>query len=334
MVNDYVLPMGHRSGLAVDGRTIFDYDLQSEPRCGLVGWRRGCSILSIWEGCFAVEDYLVRAVTKTGNVRGLACVTTNLVRDACRRHDTTPTATVALGRALTGGALMGALLKGDQRLGLRFEGNGPLKKILVEADGSGGVRGCVGEPGVAMPMVQGRIDVAGALGRAGLLTVTKDLGLKKPYQGTVQLYTSEIGEDLAYYLAESEQTPSAVGLTAALDTDGNVAAAGGFLIQSLPPADEELISKLIERIEAMVSLSDLLCQGSSPEELLTRLFVNIPLLALGRQDLVLRCNCSREKVLGVLAAMDRTELDAIVAEQGAVEVVCEFCKERYRFDSF
>ena len=280
-----------------------------------------------------MEDYLVRAVTKSGSVRGLACVTTSLVREACRRHGTTPTATVALGRALTGGVLMGALLKDNQRLGLKFEGNGPIKKILVEADSSGGVRGCVGEPALALPMVQGRLDVAGALGRAGFLTVTKDLGLKRPYQGTVQLYTSEIGEDLAYYLAESEQTPSAVGLTTALDPDGNVTAAGGFLIQSLPPADEQLITRLIERIEAMESLSDLLCQGFGPEGLLTRLFVDIPLLALGRQDLCLRCNCSRDKVQGVLAAIDREELAEIVAEQGGVEVVCEFCKQRYRFDS-
>jgi len=278
-----------------------------------------------------VSDYLVRAVTTAGNVRALACVTTSLVNEACQRHGTTPTASVALGRALTGGALMGALLKDNQRLGLRFEGNGPLGKIMVEAESCGWLRGCIGEPGAALPLVDGRVDVAGALGRAGFLTVTKDLGLGEPYQSRVRLYTSEIGEDLAYYFAESEQIPSAVGLSAALNPAGDLAVAGGFLIQSLPPSDATVIGQLIERIEAMGSLAELLLAG--PEKLLTTLFADIPLTMLGRQDLALRCNCSREKVRQVLNAMRRDELAAIIAEQGAVEVVCEFCRSNYSFTS-
>ncbi|MDH5299175.1 MAG: Hsp33 family molecular chaperone HslO, partial [Desulfobulbaceae bacterium] len=280
-----------------------------------------------------VDDYLVRAVTTAGNVRGLACVTTHLVNEACQRQGASPTAAIALGRAMTGGVLMGALLKDDQRVALKFEGNGPLGKILVEADSGGGVRGGLGNPGVMLPPVNGRVDVAGALGRAGFLTVTKDIGLKRPYQGMVELYSSEIGEDLAYYLAESEQIPSAVGVAAAMAPDGSIAVAGGFLIQSLPPADEALIGGLVKGIEALSSLTDLLLQGATPEGLLALIMGDFPFEILGRQDLAFRCSCSRTRVRQVLATMDREELAATIAEEGAVEVVCEFCKTAYRFDS-
>lgn len=182
-----------------------------------------------------VSDYLVRILSKNGKVRALACTTTDLVNELKRRHDTWPTASAALGRALTGGALFGSLLKTGQRVALKFEGNGPLKKILIEADSNGAVRGCVGVPHVHLPEKGGKLDVAGALGRAGFLTVSKDLGLKEPYRGTVQLYSSEIAEDLALYLTESEQIPSAVGLGIFVETDNSIAAAGGFLIQALPP---------------------------------------------------------------------------------------------------
>ena len=278
-------------------------------------------------------DYLLRGVTGVGNMRAVACVTTELVNEVCRRHQVSITGSVALGRALTGGALMSALLKGDQRLALRFEGSGPLKKILVEADSSGGIRGCLGDPTVELPLVEGRIDVAGALGRAGFLTVIKDIGLKSPYQGQVQLLTSEIGEDIAGYFAESEQIPSAVGLVATPAADGSIAAAGGFLIQSLPPADEKLVETLIGRIDGMAPLAEYFQDDAAPEALLAALFADTPLTALTRQDLQFRCTCSREKVKAVLAAMQPDEFAAIVAAEGEVEVVCEFCKTRYGFTS-
>ena len=280
-----------------------------------------------------MSDYLLRGVTSAGNMRGIACVTTNLVNEACRRHNVSVTGAVALGRAMSGGALMSALLKDDQRLALKFEGNGPLKKIMVEADSSGGVRGCLGDPIVELPPVAGRVDVAGALGRAGFLTVIKDIGLKTPYQGQVQLYSSEIGEDIACYFAESEQIPSAVGLVAVPAADGTIAVAGGFLIQSLPPADELLIDGMIERIKGMALLSSFLEQESGPEALLAALFADTPLSTLTRQDLEFRCTCSREKVKKALTVMSRDELAAIIAEEGEVEVICEFCKARYGFSS-
>jgi len=277
-------------------------------------------------------DYLVRIVTKTENVRALACVTTGLVDEARLRHGTWPTASAALGRALTGGALLGALLKTGQRLALRFEGNGPLRKILVEADSNGAVRGCVGAPEVHLVTAEGMLDVAGALGRAGFLTVTKDLGLKEPYKSMVQLFTSEIAEDLAFYLAESEQVPSAIGLGVFVEPDNRVSAAGGFLIQSLPPADEQLIDALMERIRQMPPISQLLREGKTPEQMLEMLFDGIDYITLEKRELSFRCSCCREKIEQVLVSLGREELSDIIRKDGGTEVACEFCREVYAFN--
>lgn len=280
---------------------------------------------------FAVKDYLVRVLTRNANVRGLACVTTDLVNEARRRHGTYPTATAALGRALTGGALMGALLKTGQRVALKFVGNGPLRKILVEAESNGAVRGYVEVPEVDLPPVHGKFDVASALGRAGLLTVTKDLRLKEPYQGTVQLYTSEIAEDLAFYFAESEQIPSAVGLGVFVEPDEHVSAAGGFLIQSLPPADEELISKLITGIEQMPPITDQLRAGRTPEDVLELLFAGIPIDILEKRALAFQCSCSKERMERALVALGREELAEMARRKERIEVNCDFCREHYTF---
>ena len=277
-----------------------------------------------------MSDYLVRIITKSGTVRALACVTTELVGEACRRHGTRPTASAALGRALTGGALFGALLKTGQRVALRFEGNGPLKKIIVEAESNGAVFGYVGEPEVELPDRDGKLDVAGALGRAGFLSVTKDLGMKEPYKGMVQLYTSEIAEDLAYYLTSSEQIPSAVGLGVKVAPDGMVAAAGGFLIQALPPQDGAAIDLLMERIGQLPRLSEFLAGGTTPEELLERLFAGIPYDTLEKRALAFRCSCSREKVERALIAMGEEEIKLLMEREEETAVTCDFCRESYR----
>jgi len=278
-----------------------------------------------------VEDYLLRVVTKNGTVRGLVCVTTALVRDACQRHDTWPTATVALGRALTGGALMGALLKGQQRVALKFEGNGPLRKILVEADASGAVCGTVGRHDVNLPPSNGRENVPQALGHAGFLTVTKDLGLKDPYQGIVQLATSEIGDDLAFYLTESEQIPSAVGLGVGIGPEG-VTVAGGFLLQALPPQDDAVIDALMERIGKLSSLTQLLQTDKTPEALLEHLFAGIPYDILERVPLRFQCSCSRAKVERALISIGAQELASLGSKPEGTSVSCEFCREEYQFD--
>jgi molecular chaperone Hsp33 len=278
-----------------------------------------------------VKDYLVRIVTETENVRALACVTTGLVDEARRRHGAWPTASAALGRALTGGALLGAMLKTGQRVALRFEGNGPLRKILVEADSNGAVRGYVGVPEVHMVTGEGKLDVCGALGRAGFLTVTKDLGLKEPYKGMVQLYTSEIAEDIAYYLAESEQIPSAVGLGVFVEPDNRVSAAGGFLIQSLPPADEQLIDTLMERIQQLPSITSLLREGKTPEQMLETLFAGISYMTLEKMALAFQCTCRREKIEKMLLSLGHAELSDIILREGGTEVTCEFCREVFPF---
>ncbi|HWI40640.1 MAG TPA: Hsp33 family molecular chaperone HslO, partial [Verrucomicrobiae bacterium] len=270
--------------------------------------------------------------TRSENVRALACLTTGLVNEGIRRHATLPTASAALGRALTAGALMGSLLKTRQRVALKFEGSGPMRKIIVEAESNGAVRGYVAVPEVFLTTPQGGLDVAGALGRAGFLTVTKDLGMREPYTSTVQLYTSEIAEDLALYLTESEQVPSAVGLGVCLDQEGRASAAGGFLIQSLPPRDEEIVEKLMAHIAGLPPLSELLAAGKTPEELLALLFGDIEYQVLEKRELAYRCSCSRERIERILISLGGEELTDIVEQEGFAQVTCEFCRESYRFE--
>lgn len=276
-------------------------------------------------------DYLVRIMGDPHNVIGLACITTGLVEEARRLHGASRTASAALGRALTGGLLMGALLKRGQRVALRFEGNGPLKRIIVEADNDGTARGFVAVPEVDVPLADEKLNVSGALGREGLLTVIKDLGMKEPYRGIVKLLTGEIAEDIAYYYAESEQIPSAVGLGVFVKPDGEVLAAGGFLLQSLPPAEDRTVDQLVENIRKIPTVTDLLRQGKSPEDILALIFSGLPHHFLGRWDLYLRCSCSRGRVERVLIVLGNEELEKIIAEQGETDVTCEFCRTKYHF---
>lgn len=279
-----------------------------------------------------MTDYLVRILTESGTVRALACVTTSLVDEACRRQGCWPTAASALGRGLTAGALMGALLKTDQRVALAFEGNGPLKKILIEADANGAVRGYVRVPAVHMEKPDGSFDMPSALGRAGLLTVSKDLRLKEPYKSIVPLATSEIGEDLAVYLTESEQIPSAVGLGVFVEPDNSVSVAGGFLIQALPPGDNHLVDTLMERIQCLPPLTSMLHNGATPETLLERLFEGVPYTTLEKRELAFICSCSRERIEKVLISLGKNELSDMIEQQKETDVTCEFCQTAYHFD--
>jgi molecular chaperone Hsp33 len=279
----------------------------------------------------AMTDYLVRAISEKANVIGLACVTTGLAEEARRIHGTSRTASAALGRALSGGLLMGALMKKGQRLALKFEGNGPLKKIIVEADNDGTVRGFVGVPEAEVPFKDEKLNVSGALGSQGLLTVIKDLGLKEPYQGVVNLLSGEIGEDIAFYYSESEQIPSAVGLGVFVEPDGKVSAAGGFLIQTLPPTEARMVDRLIENIRKTPRVTDFFRDGKIPEALLADLFSGTTCHVLGRTPLFFRCRCSRERVEKILVALGKVELSKMIDEQGKAEVTCEFCRTGYHF---
>jgi len=278
-----------------------------------------------------MSDYLVRVIGDPINIIGLACITTGLVDEARRLHGTSATASAALGRALTGSLLMGALLKRGQRLALKFEGNGPLKKIIVEADNDGTARGFVAVPDVVVPFKDEKLNVSGALGSEGLLTVIKDLGLKEPYKGIVKLQTGEIGDDIAYYLAESEQIPSAVGLGVFVAPDGTVKASGGFLIQALPPRDDRVAEQLIENIRKIPSVTELLRKGNTPEDILDLIFSGIVHHSLGKRSLSWRCTCSRERIERVLISLGNDELQKIIDEQGQTDVTCEYCRTSYHF---
>ncbi|WP_305045167.1 Hsp33 family molecular chaperone HslO [Geoalkalibacter sp.] len=280
-----------------------------------------------------MKDQLIRILTRDGSLRGLAAVTTGLVEECRRRQDTDPTATLALGRLATGAALMGGLLKGEQRLNLTVEGNGPILRMSAETDAAGRVRATIKNPHPAVPLKDGRLDVVGAVGRAGFLHVTKDLGLREPYRGTVQLVSSEIGEDLAYYLTTSEQVPSAVSLGVYIETDGRVGAAGGFILQAMPPGDETRIALLEERLRSLPPVTTLLRAGQGPAAILERLLEGIPFDVKESIDLAFRCTCNRRQILRMLAGLGAEELASLAQQQEEVRVTCEFCKEVYALTS-
>ncbi len=280
-----------------------------------------------------MADHLIRVVSADGMFRGVAAVTTDLVRTVCETQQTDLTATIALGRLLTGGALLSSLLKGEQRLALAVEGNGPVGKISVEADANGKIRGNIRNPITNLPPAGDHFDVAGAVGRAGFLHVWKDLGLKKPYQSMVQLQSSEIAEDIAYYLAESEQTPSAIGVGVQVNSSGTIVCAAGFLVQSLPPADEDLINSLESNVKKLGSVTDFIHQGKTPQDVLDILFGSIPHRTLFKQALRYQCSCSQNKMQKALLTLTKEDLIKLKEEKtNGVEVRCEFCANVYVFN--
>jgi molecular chaperone Hsp33 len=279
-----------------------------------------------------MADHLVRLITADGTLRAVAADTTQLAEECRRRQQADPTATVALGRLATAAALMGGLLKGEQRLALIVEGSGPLKRVQAETDAFGRVRATLKQPIAGLPPRDGRFDVAGAVGQAGFLHVVKDLGLKEPYRGMVQLVSSEIGEDLAYYFVTSEQIPSCVALGVELDGEFQVAAAGGFILQLLPDGDPALVEQLEARLARLPPTTSLLRRGVAPAAILEQLLEGIPVTHLGQIPLSFTCTCSREQTAGVLKVLGTAELDELLADPGEATVTCEFCKEVYRFE--
>lgn len=278
-----------------------------------------------------IKDYVIRVLSDTKKVRGIAARTTDLVGELRRRHQTWPVASAALGRTATVGAMMGAMLKEpDHHVTIRVQGDGPLGQIVVQAAGSGWVRGYVDNPVVDLaPNAQGKLDVAGAVG-SGMLHVIKDVGLREPQRGSIALISGELGEDFTAYFTESEQVPSAVGVGVLVDRDGSILTAGGFLIQVLPGADEATISKLEERIGAITSLTDRFREGTSPEELL-REIMGEEIQILHQSPLHFQCSCSRSRLGAILRSMGSEELEALIV-QGQAEAICHFCNEKYLFD--
>ncbi|MFV0435808.1 MAG: Hsp33 family molecular chaperone HslO [Desulfopila sp.] len=279
-----------------------------------------------------MPDILYRSIANSGNLFALACDTTDLVNEACRKHDAGPTAAAALGRALTGAVLLAALLKEEQHLQLKFEGNGPLGKIITEAGHQGWARGYVANPLAEVPLRNGAVDVAAGLGSAGFLTVTKDIGGKHSYQGTVQLRTSEIGEDIAGYLLESEQIPSVVALGVVLQPDGSVPAAGGYLIQALPPVDEALLDTLERQLHQLPPLTRQLMEGRSPADILADILRDIDHHSTGSRPLSYQCSCNRLKMERAVVSLGQAEVQNLLELEGGIEVQCEFCRDSYRFN--
>lgn len=278
-----------------------------------------------------MEDYLIKVVTDEKDILAAACVTTNLVNEARSMHGTYPTATAALGRALTGCELMASLLDPEQRVAIKLEGDGPLKKIIAEADGTGAVRGYVAVPEVNLPPKRGKLDVSGALGENGFLTVTKDLRVREPYRGIVRLYSGEIASDIAYYYTESEQIPSAVGLGVFVEPEGSVSAAGGFLIQSMPAAEEKRIDTIIERIAGMESVTSQIREGKLPEDTLQTILDGISYHIIEKRGLVFACSCSRDRIEQAIITMGPEDIKRIIADQEVVDIDCQFCGKSYVF---
>ena len=279
-----------------------------------------------------MSDYIVRATAADGQIRAFAANTKDVVETARKDHNTSPVATAALGRLLTGGAMMGIMMKGDKDvLTLQIKCSGPIGGLTVTSDSKGRVKGYVNHPEVMLPAnAQGKLDVGGALG-LGVLSVIKDLGLKEPYVGQTELKTGEIGDDLTYYFATSEQTPSSVALGVLMNKDNTVRQAGGFIVQLMPFAEEEVIAKLEENVSKIDSVTNLLEQGHTPESLLEKVLEGFDIEINDTLPTQFHCNCCRERVEKALISIGRKELNEMIQEGKDIEMNCHFCNKNYNF---
>ncbi len=279
-----------------------------------------------------MSDYIVRATAGNGSIRAFAATTGELVQYAREVHHTSPVASAALGRMLTAAAMMGSMLKGEKDLiTLQIRGLGPLKGAVVTSDSHARVKGYVFNPNVEIPSkYPGKLDVSGAIGQ-GYMSVIKDIGLKEPYAGRIQLVSGEIAEDLTYYYAQSEQTPSAVGLGVLVDTDTSIRCAGGFIIQLLPDATEEVISTLEKRLNAIPYFTDLLDMGHTPEEILGMLLEGLDMKILDKVPTEFYCNCTKERVEKALISIGKEELEKISKDDKKANLHCHFCGKEYDF---
>lgn len=279
-----------------------------------------------------MADYIVRATAANAQIRAFAANTKEMVEEARRIHNTSPVVTAALGRLLTGGAMMGAMQKGEEDLlTLQVSGDGPLKGMTVTADASGNVKGYAIEPQVMLPPSKaGKLDVGGAVGK-GSLRVIKDMGLKEPYVGQTVLQTGEIAEDLTYYFATSEQVPSSVGLGVLMEKDNTVKQAGGFILQLMPFAEEEVIAKLEQNLSDFTSVTRVLDEGKTPEEMLGLLLSGLDLEITDTRPAAFCCNCSRERVERAIISIGRKEIREMIEEQKPISVNCHFCNREYSF---
>lgn len=276
---------------------------------------------------------MIRATAAEGQIRAFAVTSKELVEEARKRHNTSPIVTAALGRLMSGAVMMGSMMKGEKDLlTIRVNGDGPMRGMTVTADAAGNVKGYPFVPDVVLPAnALGKLDVAGAIG-AGNMSVIKEMGLKEPYIGQTALQTGEIAEDLTYYFAVSEQVPSAVGLGVLMNKENTVEQAGGFIIQLMPFAEEEVIEKLEKKVAEVTSVTSLLAQGYNPEMILQKLLGDLGLEITENMPVRFYCGCSKERVTKALASISRAELDEIIKDGKPIEVNCDFCNTHYTFD--
>lgn len=277
-------------------------------------------------------DRIVRVSAADAQIRAFACTTRTIVETARQAHNTSPVVTAALGRLLSAGVMMGAMLKGEQDLlTLQIKGTGPMKGMTVTADAFGRVKGYANVPDVVLAAnAAGKLDVAGAVGE-GVLSVIKDLGLKEPYVGQTQLQTGEIAEDLTYYFAVSEQIPSSVGLGVLMSKDNTVKQAGGFIVQLMPFAEESVIAKLEENLTKITSVTTMLEDGKTPAQMLETILEGLSPEVTQEQAASFFCNCDKERVEKALISIGRKELQSMIDDGEPIEVNCRFCNTNYTF---
>lgn len=281
------------------------------------------------------QDYLVRALCLEGKVRVFAVRSTQLVNEVQRRHNIWPTTTAAIGRTLSVGAMMGAMLKGEEKLTIQVRGTGPAGKIIVDANAKGEVRGYVDNPQTDVPLkANGKLDVSGVVGEQGTIYVTKDLGLRDPYLGQSDIISGEIGEDFTLYFAQSEQTPSAVAVGVLVNPDDSVKASGGFIIQLMPGAgvSDTFISQLEQRLSEIPPVSTMIDLGMTPEQMIEAVFTDQEIKWLGTMPIHFKCHCSEERVRNTLISLGYEEVQAILEEDQKAEVHCHFCNTYYHFE--
>ena len=279
-----------------------------------------------------MTDYIVRATAAEGQIRAFASTTRELVETARAAHNTSPVATAALGRLLTAAGMMGVMMKGEKDLlTIKIQGDGPIGGLTVTADAKGDVKGYAFNPGVMLPPnAKGKLDVGGALG-VGVLSVIRDVGLKEPYVGQTILVTGEIAEDLTYYYATSEQSPSSVALGVLMNTDNTVRQAGGFMIQLMPGASDEIVTKLERTLGEITSITSLLDAGNSPEMILEHILGEFGLEILDRLPTRFVCNCTKDRVEKAIVSIGKKEIQEMIDDGKSIEVNCHFCNKHYEF---
>jgi len=279
-----------------------------------------------------MKDYLVRGLGFNGQVRVFAARTTATVAEAQRRHDTWPVVSAALGRSMTAAVMMGAMLKGEEKITIKIEGNGPIGPMVIDSNAYGEVRGFVTNPHVHFDLNEhGKLDVRAGVGTEGALTIVKDIGLRDMFSGQTPIVSGEIAEDFTYYFATSEQVPSSVGLGVLVNPDNTILAAGGFILQLMPGCDEETINEIEQHLATIEPVSKMIEKGYTPEQILEAVLGNGHLKILDSMPVEFKCQCSKERFGAAILGLGIAEIKEMIKEDGSAEAQCHFCLERYHF---